>query len=138
MSTFKQMDLFGNVQNVEPEVIEVKSYKRKKHIATKKQRTPSKVVSKSPINRENLSKQSNKLIKYLLDNENATFLDAIRIYIGTPHSRFAEISQWMDRNKMVLHRKMISIINGLGEKVNCNQYWINEVDKPTIKMLLGF
>lgn len=132
-----QKDLFGNIVSEELEIIEVAAYTRKKKVIRKKSRTPSKIVSKSPINKESLSKQSNTLIKYLFYNENATFLDAIRIYIGTPHSRFAEISQWMDRNKMVLHRKMISITNGVGEKVNCNQYWINEVDKPTIKLLLG-
>lgn len=132
-----QKDLFGNIENNEPQVIEVKSYTRKKKAIKKKVRTPSKVVSKSPINRESLTNQANKLIKYLIDNENATFMDAQRIYIGTPHSRFAEISQWMGRNKTVLNRKYITINGGGGDKIKCQQYWIDEVDKPTIKLLLG-
>lgn len=133
-----QTDLFGNPASNEPEVIEVKSYiRKKKKVGGKKLPKPSNVVSKSPINRESLTKQANKLMKYLLDNENATFVDAHRIYIGHPHSRFCEISQWMDRNKTTLHRKPITINGGDGEKIRCNQYWINEVDKPTIKLLLG-
>lgn len=133
-----QKDLFGNPESNEPELIEVKSYiRKKKKVGSKKLPKPSKVTSKSPINRESLTKQGNKLMKYLLENENATFMDAHRIYIGTPHSRFAEISQWMSRNKIVLHRKYITINGGGGDKTKCQQYWINEVDKPTIKLLLG-
>lgn len=133
-----QTDLFGNPESNEPELIEVKSYIRKKKKAgVKKSPKPTKVISKSPINKESLTKQANKLMKYLLENENATFLDAIRIYIGTPHSRFAEISRWMNNNKLSLNRKSISVTNGNGDKINCQQYWINEVDKPTIKLLLG-
>lgn len=132
-----QKDLFGNIVSEEVEVIKVAAYSRKKKLVKKKVRTPSKIVSSSPINKDSLSKQSNMLIKYLVYNENATFLDAIRIYIGTPHSRFAEISKWMIMNKMVLHREMGSISNGVGDMIRCNKYWINEVDKPVVKLLLG-
>lgn len=63
----------------------------------------------SPINVDSLSRQNRKLYEALLSGGKLTMLDAVKMGIGTPHSRFADIAKVLAQHGQTLYSRYVRI-----------------------------
>lgn len=81
------------------------------------------IPSNSPINQEKLSAQNRKYLNLILTGQKVNVITAIHNGIMTPHSRVAEVRDWLKRKNIQLNCQMTKV----GD-VMCKEYWLDESD----------